>query len=143
MTVFLPFLSRRPVHNDSGLHLHGRAPRQRQGGRLRTLLRPGLDLFCPHLSLSDHLPRPAEEERVRRKGGMRVDLGSYYLFEFGKFKSRFQKFEEEKKTTKQLKIVDLQLGKWANDVQLLTRAICLYFEYYTLKWKSCLHNMNN
>lgn len=99
MTAFLPFLSRRPVHNDSGLDLHGQAPRQGQGGRLRTLLRPGLDLFCPHLSLSDHLPRPAEEEWVRREGGMRVDLGSYSLFEFGKLKSRicFRNWRRKKK----------------------------------------------
>ena len=47
---------------------------------------------------------------------MRVDLGSYYLFEFGKFKSRFQKFEEEKKkkTTEDCGSAAGKMGEWCS-----------------------------
>lgn len=122
------------MYNDSGLNLHGRASRRRHSGSVRTLLRPGLDLFCPHLPLSDHLPRPAEEERVRGEEEQGRAWDRIPSFDLGNERTGFvSKFGEKK----------LQLGgekKW-NNVQLLTRAICLYFEYYKLKWKPGLHYM--
>lgn len=62
---YSPLLSCRPVCNDSSLDLHGWASQHWRTGRVRTLLCPGLDLLCFHLPLSNHLPRPAEEEWVR------------------------------------------------------------------------------
>ena len=58
-------LSSRPLYNDSSICLHGWASHQGKRWRVWTLLCPSLDLFCPHLPLSNHLPRPAEEKRVR------------------------------------------------------------------------------
>lgn len=65
-----PLLSCRPVYHDSSLHLHRQAPCQRSSGRLRALLRPGLDFVRLLLHPRHHLPRPAEEKRVTgQKGG--------------------------------------------------------------------------
>lgn len=57
---------------------------------------------------------------------MRAGLGSDSHFEFGKLKNRIclNKIWGEK-----IPIVGLRRGKWRSYVQLLTRAICLYFEY--------------
>lgn len=41
-----------------------------------------------------------------------------------------------RKTKNNFAVHHLQLGTWGN-VQMLTRAICLYFEYYELKWITC------
>lgn len=65
-----PLLSCRLVYHDSSLHLHRQAPCQRSSGRLRALLRPGLDFVRLLLHPRHHLPRLAEEERVTgQKGG--------------------------------------------------------------------------
>lgn len=67
-----PPLSCRLVYHGSSFHLHLRAPCQRSSGRLRALLRPGLDFVRLLLHPRRHLPRPAEEERVTRRGGREV-----------------------------------------------------------------------
>lgn len=60
-----PPLSCRPVHHDRSLNLHCQVSRRRVRGRLRPLLRLGLDRLRLQPPLSHHLPRPAEEEWVR------------------------------------------------------------------------------
>lgn len=80
-------VSCRPVYNDSCLNLHCHAADRQGRGRFRTLLCPGLDLFCPHLAVIRHLPRPAEEEWVREER-WRQAWGHAPGFEFGDMGNR-------------------------------------------------------
>lgn len=57
----------RPVHHDCSLHLHGSVSHRRNRRRVRALLHPGMDLLCPHVLPNNHLPRPAEEDRVKTR----------------------------------------------------------------------------